>query len=322
MKMDEIILAEFEDVLKFYSTDRINQQKNAIDYVKTKRIRAENSIGSLRISKLLNIPAGTVNNWLMGKKTPRSIKGLNQLESMGLLPLRIDNSLGFQHFVRSLGLRYADGCIYEQKRNNSFTFYICFGDEIDAINFISDSKKFWNIDLEYKYYKEARAYYVYLPSSLARLMLAVGSVEGDKTDQNFALPKWIFNLPNNLKVEFLRGLFSGDADNPKLKSSGKSVESLRLSLSSHKNIAEKFRDGFMSDIYKLILDLGIRATPPKIMYNQPRISKEGRVTYPIVIRILTNKINIINFLENIKYTYCNRAIIKGDSILKALRNTN
>lgn len=311
--MEKEILANFKDVLKYYSTDKINQQKNALDYFESKDIRERSSFGAMKISKIIGIPFGTVNNWLMGKKIPRAIKGLRELELMNLIPLEISDSLSFKHFVITLGLRYADGCIYRQKNNNSYTFYICFGDRIDALNFINDSKIAWNINLNLRFYPKTHAYYVYLPSSLARLMLVVGSVEGDKTDQNF-------NLSDSLKIEFLRGLFSGDGDNPRLKLSGRAAESLRLSLSSHESVAEEFRESFMKDVYELITGLGIQATYPAIKYKQPRISKTGRVTYPIVIRILTNKTNMINFLENIKYTYCNRAINKGDIILKVLKD--
>ncbi len=318
--MEDKVLANFEDVLKHYSTDKINQQKNALDYIKSNEIRRKHFFGARKISRIIKIPEGTINNWLMGKKKPRAIKGLNQLKSMKLLPLRVEDSEEFKHFMRALGLRYADGCIYKQSRNNSYTFYICFGDKIDAMKFIEDSKIAWNIDLDSKYYPITRAYYVYLPSSLARLMLVVGSVKGNKTGQIFNLPKWIFDLQDSLKIEFLRGIFSGDGDNPRLKPSGKAAESLRLSMSSHENLVEEFRDNFMKDVYKLIKSLGIQATYPEIKYNQPRVSKEGRVTYPVAIRILTNRKNMINFLENIKYTYCNRAIIKGNFVLKALRN--
>jgi len=318
--MEDKTLANFEDVLKHYSTDKINQQKNALDYIKSNEIRKKLSFGARKISRIIKIPEGTINNWLMGKKKPRAIKGLNQLKSMKLLPLKISDSFEFRHFIRTLGLRYADGCIYNQTRNNSYTFYICFGDKIDAIRFVEDSKKYWNIDLSIKYSRSANAYYVYLPSSLARLMLVIGSVEGNKTGQMFSLPSWIFNLQDSLKIEFLRGLFSGDGDNPRLKPSGKAAESLRLSLSSHESIVEGFRDRFMVDVYNLIKSLGIQATYPEIKYNQPRISKTSRITYPVSIRILTKKENMINFLENIKYTYCNRAIIKGNLVLKALKN--
>ena len=320
--MEEKILAGFKEVLQFYSTDKINQQKNALNYIRVKNIREKNLSGARKISRIIDIPEGTVNNWLMGKKTPRAVKGLKMLEVMGLLPLRISDSPAFRHFLITLGLRYSDGCIYEQKRNNSFTFYVCFSDKIDALKFIEDSKKAWNINLSAEYSPKANAYYVYLPSSLARLMLAVGSVKGDKTSQNFEMPKWIFDLPDYLKSEFLSGLFSGDGDSPRLKSSKKASESLRLSLSSEKNIANEFCNGFMRDVQKLITDLSIKSTQPKVMENQPALSKNGKVTYPIVIRILTNKPNMIKFLEKIKYAYCNRAIEKSNIVLEALKEGN
>lgn len=314
--MEKDILVRFEDVLKFYPIDRVHQQKNAFDYIRVRELREETGLGARKISKIINIPEGTVNHWLIGKNTPRSTKGIRQLEFMGLLPLKVSNLPSFRHFLRTLGLRYSDGCIYEQKRNNTLTFYICFGDRSDALKFVNDSKNCWNIDLEI--HQGTNAYYIYLPASLARLMLAIGSIKGDKTTQNFELPKWIFNLSDNLKAEFLSGLFSGDADTPRLKSSGKALESLRISLSSEKSISKKFSESFMKDIFNLIISLGIKATPPSIRYNQPRVSKNGKVTYPISIRILTEKQNIIKFLENIKYTYRNKAIKNTEIILSKL----
>lgn len=320
--MEEKNLVNFEDVLKFYSINKINQQKNALDYARAKSIREKSLFGARKISKMIGVPEGTVNNWLMGKKIPRAVKGLKMLEVMGLLPLKISDSPAFRHFLITLGLRYSDGCIYEQKRNNSFTFYVCFSDEIDAKKFIEDSKKAWGINFNAEYSPKARAYYVYLPSSLARLMLAVGSVKGDKTSQNFEMPKWVLDLPDSLKSEFLSGLFSGDGDSPRLKPSKKASESLRLSLSSEKGIANEFCNGFMRDVQKLITDLDIKSTTPKVMENQQTLSKNGKVTYPIVIRILTNKPNMTKFLEKIKYIYCNRAIEKSNIVLEALKECN
>ena len=70
----------------------------------------------MMISKIINMNEGTINYWLMGKSIPRSIKGIKELENMELLPLEISDSIQFKHFIRTLGLRYSDGCIYEQKR--------------------------------------------------------------------------------------------------------------------------------------------------------------------------------------------------------------
>ena len=314
--MEKDILVRFEDVLKFYPIDRIHQQKNALDYIKVKELRERTGFGARKISKIINVSEGTVNHWLIGKNTPRAVKGIKQLESMGLLPLKISDSRAFCHFLRTLGLRYSDGCIYEQKRNNTLTFYLCFGDKDDALKFVKDSKNCWDINLEI--HQGTNAYYIYLPASLARLMLSVGSIKGDKTTQNFGLPKWILNLTDNLKAEFLSGLFSGDADTPRLKSSGRALESLRLSLSSEKSISKEFSESFMKDIFNLIISMGIKATSPSIKYNQPRVSKNGRVTYPIYIRILTERQNITRFLQKIKYTYRNKAVKNTEIILNKL----
>lgn len=293
-------LATKEDVVSMYSTSRVNQQRNALKYYEAMQLRKSLGWGSLRISKAIDMPLGAVHYWLQGFE-PKSVKGIKELENMGLLPLTISNSKAFTQFVRTFGLRFADGCVYEQKRNNSFTGYVCFGEHEDATKFINDCKNAWNIDLIPHF--SSNAYYIYLPASLVRLMIIIGSPVGDKTLQNFSLPKWIFILPYNLKFEFVDGLFSGDGEVPRLKKSGLASESLKISLSSEESIVEEFSKDFMLDLWKLIDSLGIKASKPTVMYNQPRIGKDEITTYPVAIRILTQKQNMIKFLNNVRYRY-------------------
>lgn len=309
-------LATKEDVISMYSTSRINQQRNALKYYEAMELRRKLGWGSLRISRTIGMPLGAVHHWLRDYE-PRSVKGVKELENIGLLPLRISNSKPFIQFVRTFGLRFADGCIYEQKRNNSFTGYVCFGDKEDATKFIDDCKSAWNIELIPHF--SSNAYYIYLPASLVRLMIIVGSPVGDKTLQSFNLPKWIFQLPNNLKFAFLDGIFSGDGEVPRLKKSGLASESLKISLSSEKSVADDFSKSFMLDLWKLIDSLSIKASKPTVMSNQPRIAKDGTTTYPIHIRILTERENMIKFLSNVKYHYNtkgNQAVKKTLAALK------
>lgn len=302
-------LATKEDVISMYSTSRINQQRNALKYYEAMELRKELGFGSLRISRAIDMPMAAVHYWLQGFE-PKSVKGIKELENMGLLPLYISNSKSFLQFVRTFGLRLADGCIYEQRRNNSYTGYVCFGNKEDAIKFIEDCKNAWNIDLIPHFSSDA--YYTYLPASLVRLMIIMGSPVGDKTLQSFNLPQWMFQLSDKLKFVFLDGIFSGDGRVPTLKVSGLALESLNISLSSEKSVVEEFSKSFMFDLWKLIGSLGIKASKPKIMYNQHRVAKDGTITYPVSIRILTEKQNMIKFLSNVKYRYN----VKGNKSVK------
>ncbi|MBI2507452.1 hypothetical protein HYV89_00690 [Candidatus Woesearchaeota archaeon] len=244
-------------------------------------------------------------------------EGIKQLKDMNLLPLIVSKNPAFQQFIITLGFRYSDGCIYEQKNNRSITFYVCFSDKIDALNFCSDVKKFWNICLEPHL---NGIYYVYLPASLGRLMVHVGSPIGNKNYQNFRIPIWIFDLEDSLKWKFIDGLFSGDGETPRLKKSKLSCESLKFSLNAKENLVEDFSSGFMKDVMRLLSGFGIKVTEPKICESEKLISKEGIVTYPIAIRVLTEKKNMIKFLENVPYTYRKRAKIQ--EILKSLKYKN
>lgn len=228
-------------------------------------------------------------------------KAIKELKSAGLLPLRISGSESFKHFVHLLGLRYSDGCIYKQTRNNSYTFYICFGNKRDAERLVKDCNRIWGFSLRSCY--GTNAYYVYLSASLARLMISIGSPVGRKTNQLFRVPKWVFSLPDSLKWEFLSGIFSGDGSAPKIQTDLECSRSLTLSLNSESETVEGFCKGFMGDLWLLLNQLGIKSSKPVIRWNNSRISKSGATTYPVVIRILTEKGNMRKFLGNARYTY-------------------
>ncbi|MEK6907149.1 MAG: hypothetical protein AABW45_01345 [Nanoarchaeota archaeon] len=310
-----MILATEKQIINLYPITRINHQKNAYKYLEFLNLK-KMDINYNDISKKLNMNASTVYKWFRGQ-SPIAIRGIEELKSMGLLPLKISNNLAFEQFMITLGFRYADGCIYSQREKNSFTNYACFGQKIDALKFCEDIKKAWGLNLKPHL---SGIYYVYLPASLARLMINVGSPYGNKNYQNFKLPKWIFDLNEKLKWKFIDGLFSGDGQSPRLKKSGNSVESLKLSLNAEESIAEQFCLGFMKDIKNLILEMGVEVTEPKIDWNHPLISKEGNTTYSIIIRILTKKQNMIKFLENVPYTY--RQNSKRNEVLNALKYKN
>jgi len=228
-------------------------------------------------------------------------KSIRILKKACLFPLEFSNSKSFRHFVHVLGLRYSDGCIYHNKRNKSYTSYVCFGKKEDAENFSNDCKKFWNIDM--KPYYGTNAYYVYIPSSIARLMVALGSPVGRKTAQSFRIPDFIYDLTPSLKWEFISGLFTGDGSAPKAQHGLRCSRSLVLSLNSEKSVAKKFSRGFMLDLKNILNELGIGVSNPIIRWNTPRISKNGKITYNVIIRILTEKGNMKRFLENVKYRY-------------------
>src|SRR3989344_4940869 len=136
-----MLLAKEEDILKLYSTNKVNHQKNASDYIKVKLLSSQGFKIS-QIAKELNLTRSLVSHWISksSSRTPKSIKGITKLKEIGFIPLMINNTRIFNHLVHTIGLRYADGCIYHQKRNNSYSFYLCFGEEIDAKSYVTDTK--------------------------------------------------------------------------------------------------------------------------------------------------------------------------------------
>jgi intein/homing endonuclease len=311
--MNEILLSENEIISLYKDAEDIKL------YSKVMETRKNKKIGSWRIARLLDAwdHKGTINGWLYSKEKPKGVKAIEELKKAGLFPLRVSNSKEFSHFVHIFGFRYADGCIYYQKRNKTYTFYLCFGNKKDAENLAKDCKKIWGMDLGYFY--STGAYYVYIPASIARIMIALGSPVGRKISQLFRVPEFIFGLPDILKWEFISGIFTGDGSAPRLQPNLECSWSLKLSLNSEKKIVEKFRDGFMRDLWVLLNQLGIKSSKPEIKWNLPRISKKGVITYPVILRILTEKGNMIKFLKNVKYRYSFNYYKKSKKSLDVLR---
>ena len=101
-------------------------------------------LNNIFITKDNLIPLYSSSEISLKRNTP---KGLEELEMAGLLPLKPSTNPTFLLFVKILGFRYADGCIYQQKRNNSFTFSLTMKDYVDAENICNEIYKIWNLEL-------------------------------------------------------------------------------------------------------------------------------------------------------------------------------
>jgi hypothetical protein len=163
------------------------------------------------------------------------------------------------------------------------------------------------------------AFYVFLPARIGRLLVCAGAPTGKMTEQLYRLPWWISELTPRLKWEFVDTLFSADGSAPQLQSSGTCCKSFGISLNSEKSLVRSFKYGFMTDIWQLLRDLDVKASYPKIMWNQPRRSKNGQVTYPVKIRVLTAKNNVFHFLQNVSYRYCRRKAEKAHHVKEVLK---
>jgi len=305
----------------------INSYKDAENirlYYKVMQTRREISFGAWKIAKMLKVwgRRGTINQWINGYKKPKSIKGIENLEKLGLIPFIVTSTESFKLFVRIFGFRLSDGCIYEKRRSNSYTFALYFGILEDAEWICEDINRVWSINVKPNKFKGSEGYVVYLPSYLAKLYVLMGSPIGAKTLNLFDLPNWLLNLSNELKLEFIDGLFAGDGDAPRLKDGINSAESLSISFNSEKKLVELFCSKFMRKLKNMLNSLNIKTSEPKIEWNTPVISKDGKITYSVTLRILTQKENITKFLENINYRYCSRASKQRDFVLKGLRGEN
>lgn len=307
-----------QDIFSMFPAEH---RHSAATYKTAIEIRQNYRWGARKIGRLLNVKEGGLNYWFIGLGKPRPIKAVEMLNEIKLIPLRISNSWEFLQFIRVLGLRYGDGCISHQRKNRSITCSFSFHDVLDAQLFCEDIRKAWRLNV--KILPGPRAFYVFLPASMGRLLVCAGAPIGKMTKQLYRLPQWIFELALDLRWEFVDALFSADGSAPQLQSSGTCCKSFGISLNCEESLVQSFADGFMKDIWQLLRGLNVKASYPKIMWNQPHKSKNGDVTYPVKIRILTMKSNVLHFLQRISFRYCKRKAERARHVKEILeKNLN
>jgi len=231
----------------------------------------------------------------------------NKLKELRLLPLYSDNPK-IPYLLKIMGFIIGDGSITIRDKNCQIGFY---GDEKDLklikkdiykIGFNSyffSRKRKHKIKTEYKEYEFLRKENSLRSnsSSLAILLYLLGTPKGNKTEQDYFIPRWIMKSVKWYKRLFLASLFGAEMSSPKTMTNNKfnfygPVFSLNKKNSLH-------GIGFVNQISALLEEFGIRNILLKYRTEQSGKGKSTRIR----LMVYPSSKNLIKLFSNINYEY-------------------
>lgn len=243
---------------------------------------------------------------------------IEELKKRGLLPLYLDNQK-LLLLARLMGALFTDGTMYAGK-NNLREVSFCLGsykdvqsveDDLINIGFEKLKSAYRESDgmIAGRTFKNRSFRVKSLSTSLWLLLRALGVPNGNKTNQNYLLPKWLFKSSKAIKQEFLAAYFGGDG--PKLtmrmvdRKKKNPYNQLGLNdLEFHKGEANT-RSGLLlaKQLKYLLGEMGIRI---KRIFAEKEISykrKDGSNSIIIHMQFVHDFNNGLSISETIGYRY-------------------
>ena len=272
----------------------------------------------------------------LGKDGAGSATGqiLKHLYRKKLLPLRY-NSPQLPYILKLMGYIFGDGCIYFVNRNKKgiVAFY---GSPEDLQEIRKDTLslgfKCSRIYIRKREHKITTHYNTYsirtqessckiTSSSLAILLVSLGTPFGRKTARDFSVPEWIFNAPLWQKRLFLAAFFGAELSTPKnLSAHGYNLYCPVISLNKRK---EKVTSGkkFLLQISRLLAEFGVKTH--KISLREEKTTSKGN-TIRLRLIISAKDDDLINLYTKVGFEYNYKRRFLGNvaaQFLKEKKNT-
>jgi len=238
---------------------------------------------------------------------------LKEIQNLHLLPLKYD-SWQLPYLLKIMGFVFGDGYISITKKRTAITGFSGRPEDLEVIR--KDIKKigftaspvFWRkrkhqIKTFYREYKFSAIEYSFKTSSfaLASLLIALGTPYGIKTQEQYRVPKWIFNCPPWQKRLFLTSLFGAELSKPKTLNKY-NFYAPQLNMQKTKEL-EKNAELFLKDIAKLLKEFNITTYSIKKVPGYRYKGKRGRETVGLRLQIAGEAENLIKFFGTINYEY-------------------
>lgn len=197
---------------------------------------------------------------------------LTQLEKRGFLPLKLDSSK-IEVILKIMGYVFGDGNIYfnRMRGKGCVSFYGKKEDledirkDINIIGYkcskIYSRKRDHKITTMYDSFSFKRTEYSCKVSSsgFAALLVCLGVPLGNKTKQDFLLPKWLFNAPLWQKRLFLSAFFGAEMSSPKtVTGHGYNFYSPVVSVNKKKAFV-KSGEKFLQQLSDLLNEFGVKS---------------------------------------------------------------
>ena len=276
---NKIIITE-EDFIKTYN---VQQQKRIFDYFKNKKL--------FRIK-------------------PAEVQTIEKLRKLNILPICYGTQTS-ELFAKLIGFICGDGHLnYEisKIRESKYPSSQFVAEEIDlekikidlkSISIITGAKP--KILSNTDKVKNLRI----SVSILNRLLIALGSPLGDKILLDFSIPKWIIDGDKNIKRAFLSTYFGNESSQCRVHYKNKR-DLKNISISIDKIVELKDSAFNFYKQIKSILENDFEISVSNITQKnrkKPR-KKDGKLTCTTNLSINNNRENLIKFLLNIGFNYC------------------
>ncbi len=246
------------------------------------------------ISKLTSIPETTVISWVYGTAKPVALRSIEACKIRRLVPIRTD-SKRFVTLLEVFAWIFGDG-----NMNVKFGIVNLFGRKLDlekiAVRITnefgftckirectgtSDDPDNCTLSIQGK---GIRAF--------ARMLKAMGAPDGNKVEQEFLIPKWLFLLKPRLKNIFLEVFLSNEMCVRNIMRENTFPE-IGIKMRKLGNMKQNLID-FLDQIGDLLNGFGIDTKRSKIVYE--KIYKDG-IKSDAFISIGSSITNIIRFTK-------------------------
>ncbi|HIH32630.1 MAG TPA: hypothetical protein HA227_00085, partial [Candidatus Diapherotrites archaeon] len=307
--MEKIIVAE----KKFLASFGEKQHASAKNYISAKELyKSVKNVSE--IARTINHPGRTVHEWLVQERAPRAIRALNYLKSIGLVPLRIENTRKFCFFTELVAFLFGDGSL--MKDLGSFKL---FGQEDDLKKIASEINELYGIFTKLNYSESGSeitklrngVIYKSQPkggcwnlevhsAQLSRLLYLAGAPLGDKVSSSTKVPEWVMLGDKELKRTFLSVLFGNELGCPVIRAKNAFVPA---QFGLHK-IESKEADliEFLNQVKLLLNEFGI-STSPILLEKCRTVRKDGNLSRKVFFYIDGKAPNILKLFKEIPFKY-------------------
>ncbi len=249
----------------------------------------------------------------LSEKGNRKIQVINFLKKLKLDEIRYD-SPQLPAILKLMGFVFGDGSIYFNKADGrGFTAFYGKGEDLEDIR-----RDLQNIGLKaQKVYSRERHHKINTfyglsefdfteesllkrSTALALLLVSLGTPHGNKTAQEYRVPKWIMKAPLWQKRLFLASFFGAELSKPKTINSY-DFYAPQLNMNKLENLKGNAEE-FLNDIRLLLSEFGITSAYPVAVDGNQYKGKNGK-TVGLRLTIHSNSENLIKLYELVGFEY-------------------
>jgi len=239
---------------------------------------------------------------------------IRQLKKRNLLPLRY-NSPQLPYLLKIMGYNFGDGTIYFNKKRGRgcVSFYGKAKDleelkqDIAKIGFICSRPysriRDHAITTFYSTVKfRAESFSCKIgSSSLAALLVVLGTPFGNKTKKKFRVPTWIMKAPLWQKRLFLATFFGAEMSSPAtLTGHGYNFYCPTISMNKQEEVVDSGEE-FLTDLLNMLKEFDVQTA--KISRRREYVNKEGKISIRLRLILSSASDNLINLYSKIGFEY-------------------